>query len=247
MVQSSDTCKYKSNILAARIEKKDIPFNYKLHCVDDCEIVVITDNIARRLRNLDEGIINPKRQMLITGKLRKKTDNRTHIIYLIRKVYDDAKWGGNIQYNDPKSNDTQEKIFIRARYTFKIERGDKFISLLSETKEQYDQRYVVVKINSKIDNVVKSYISQNLRSNGFIKAQENMPECTDKIRNKLNEDVLFVFGIRVINLNISLEEDEDDPSKRRSEPKQDNLEKEDKCNDQFIYEKQNEEGKESSD
>ena len=220
MIQTSDSYGLMNCTMVQRFEKKNIPFNSKIEGHNNCEIVVVTDNSIRRLKNLDERIINPKKMNLFS----KRIDARTHVIYLIDKVYHDASWGGNIQYEDMRINGIQERIFIRASYSFIIEKGDKFISLLSETQNKYTQRYIVNKINSKIDNVIKSITSQNLNDNGFIKAQENIAKCAYEIQTKLSEEVLSLYGIKMSNLNLTLEEDEDHSTKR-SEHEWNNLDK----------------------
>lgn len=220
MIQTSDSYGLMDCTIVQRFEKKNIPFNSKIEGHDNCEIVVVTDNSIRRLKNLEERIINPKKMNLFS----KRIDARTHVIYLIDKVYHDASWGGNIQYEDMRINGIQERIFIRASYSFIVEKGDKFISLLSETQNKYTKRYIVNKINLKIDNVIKSIASKNLNDNGFIKSQENISTCAYEIQTKLNEEMLSLYGIKMSNFNLIFEEDEEHSTKR-NEHEWNNLDK----------------------
>lgn len=220
MILPSNTYSPFHTIIVKREEKKNVPFNTKIDYSDICEVVIVTDNMPRRLRNLDEKILNPKKMNIFCRKI----DPRTHVIYYIKRAPFDGSWGGNIQYEDKKANQIQEKIYIRISYSFVVDRGDRFIQLLSETQNEYNQRYVVRKINPKIDNMIKAIISQNLNQNGYVKAQETILACANEIQTKLNEEILSRYGIKILNLNLCLEEDEQ-RSTKQSENERNELDK----------------------
>ena len=84
---------------------------------------------------------------------------------------------------------------------------DRALSLLSETKDKYSKKYLVDKLRLKIDNTIKAYVSQALDEKGFIGAQSIILDVAERAQEKLNQDVLSVFGVSMVSLNIFLEKE----------------------------------------
>lgn len=198
-----DNQHYSDSNVISRKEKSNIEFNSKVVSPENSDIVVITEGTIRRLKYLDNGIINPKGGL----NLFRKKDLRKHVIYFISKAGHEGRWGTNIQYDDYKINGIQEKVFIRTRFTYFINSGERTIALLSEKKDNYSNRYLGDKIGEKMDNCITESISRSLNSVGFVKTQENMTAITDAIKEKVNESIMIHYGISIKDMNIVIEED----------------------------------------
>lgn len=203
---------FSGDTMAGRFEYTDIPYNTKIIYPENCSVVVVTNGEARRLKTLDDGVINAKK----TGIFGRKKDPRRHIVYCIDNAYHDTKWGGNIEYEDKKTDGVQEKVFIRASFTFRIEGCERFLPLLSGAKEKYDQRYVEGKIRSKMDNTIKQCVFKVVQNKGFVKSQECILDILRSIMDALNEDVLSIYGVTVSNFNLVLEEEEKHATERNT-------------------------------
>lgn len=193
---------FSEDAIIVRMEKSRLKYNTKISKPENCEVVVVSNNNVWRLKNLDGNILNPKKKAF--WRLNKKDPNE-YIIFFVDSAYHDASWGGNVQYAENKENATDEKINIRASFSFKVYRLDRALSLLSETKPRYSKKYLVDKIRLKIDNTIKAYVSQALNEKGFIGAQSAILDVSERAQEKLNEDVLSVFGVSMVSLNIFLE------------------------------------------
>ncbi len=186
-----------------RLEKSRLKYNTKISKPENCDVVVVSNNTVQRLKSLDANILNPKKKSF--WKLNKK-DPYEYVIFLVDSAYHDASWGGHVQYID-KTVGTKKRVNIRATFAFKIYRLDRAISLLSETHKKYTKKYLVDKLRLKIDNTIKSYVSEALETRGFIGAQGKILSIAERAQDKLNDDVLSVFGVSMFNLNIYLEEE----------------------------------------
>lgn len=203
MIVSMEHSCFAENNVIERHEYKCLPFNTKVVCPENCEVVVVADGVARRLKKLDDNLLNPKKGMFLS----KKTDTNRYVVFFVDKAHHDATWGGHVYYDDKKVDGIQERIFIRAAFTFNIIRGDRTIALLSETKKRYEKRYLVDKIRVKIDNVIKKHVCEKLNDKGFVVAQEYLPEIAESAMRKLNEEIMSLYGIELVSLNLTLEED----------------------------------------
>lgn len=193
---------FSEDSIIVRMEKSGLKYNTKISKPENCEVVTVSNNTVQRLKNLDGNILNPKKKSF--WRFNKKDPNE-YIIFFVDSAYHDASWGGNVQYAEKTENATEEKINIRASFSFKIYRLDRALSLLSETKPKYSKKYLVDKIRLKIDNTIKAYVSQALDEKGFIGAQSGILDVSERAQEKLNQDVLSVFGVSMVSLNIFLE------------------------------------------
>ena len=201
---SMDRPRFDDESIIERIERQGLRYNTKIAKPENCEVVVVSQDRVRRLNSLDGNVLNPKKTAFFCSK---KTDPSDYIVFFMDSAYHDASWGGNVQYVDERVGGIQEKVNVRATFSFKIDRGDRVLPLLSETRNRYSKRYLVEKIRLKIDNTIKSYVCQTLIKNGFISAQQDILGVSERAQEKLNQDVLSLFGITISNLNILLEED----------------------------------------
>ena len=194
-----------------RIEAGGLKYNTKISKPENCEVVIVSHDSVQRMKNLNGNVINPQKRKLFGGK---KSDPNDYIVFFMDTAFHDASWGGNVQHVDERVGGIQEKVNIRATFSFKITRGDRVLSLLSETKSKYSKRYLVDKLRLKIDNTIKSYVCQTLTERGFIDAQQDILGISERAEEKLNQDVLSSFGMMMSSLNIILEEDVDHAAQR---------------------------------
>ncbi len=194
-----------------RIEASGLRYNTKISKPENCEVVIVTHDSVQRMKNLDGNLLNPQKKTLFGGS---KMDSNDYIVFFMDTAFHDASWGGNVQYVDDRVGGIQEKVNIRATFSFKIARGDRALSLLSETKSRYSKRYLVDKLRLKIDNTIKAYVCQTLMERGFIDTQQDILGISERAQEKLNQDILSSFGMVMSNLNIILEEDIDHATQR---------------------------------
>ena len=194
-----------------RVEVEEVKYNTKISKPENCEVVIVTPDNVRRMKNLDGNVLNPQKKKLFG---RNKIDSNEYIVFFMDTAFHDANWGGNVQYIDERLGGIQEKVNIRATFSFKIIRGDRALALLSETKNRYSKRYLVDKLRLKIDNTIKAYVCQTLTERGFVDTQQDILKISEQAEEKLNQDILSVFGIVMSNLNIDLEEDVDHTERR---------------------------------
>ena len=195
---------FNEDSIIVRVEKSRLKYNTKISKPENCEVVIVSHDNVQRLKNLDGNILNPKKKSFW---LFNKKDPNEYIIFFVDSAYHDASWGGNVQYAERKENSKQQKINIRASFSFKVYRLDRALSLLSETKDKYSKKYLVDKLRLKIDNTIKAYVSQALDEKGFIGAQSIILDVAERAQEKLNQDVLSVFGVSMVSLNIFLEKE----------------------------------------
>lgn len=189
--------------IIVRFEKNRLKYNTKISKPENCDVVVVSNNTVQRLKSLDANIVNPRKKSFWGFN---KKDPHDYVIFLVDSAYHDASWGGHVQYIDQVVA-TKKRVNIRATFAFKIYRLDRAISLLSETYKKYTKKYLVDKLRLKIDNTIKAYVSEALETRGFIGAQGKILSIAEKAQEKLNDDVLSVFGVSMFNLNIYLEEE----------------------------------------
>lgn len=185
-----------------RVECNRVKFNTKISKPENCEVVIVSDDAPRRLKNLDESVLNPKKKRFWQ---RNKKDPNEYIVFFMDSAYHDASWGGNVLYVDKKDN-KRKRVNIRATFAFKIYRADRTLLLLSETKERYSKKFLIDKLRLKIDNTIKTHIGRELKEKGYVDAQNSLLDVADAIQEKLNTDVLSTFGVTMMNLNMILEE-----------------------------------------
>ena len=194
-----------------RIEATGLRYNTKISKTENCEVVIVSHDSVQRMKNLDGNLLNPQKKSFFGGK---RMDSNDYIVFFMDTAFHDASWGGNIQYVDDRVGGIQEKVNIRATFSFKISRGDRALSLLSETKNRYSKRYLVDKLRLKIDNTIKACVCQTLMEKGFIDTQQDILGISERAQEKLNQDILSSFGVVMSNLNIILEEDVDHAAQR---------------------------------
>ena len=187
-----------------RIELTGLRYNTKVSKPENCEVVIVTSDSVQRMKNLDGNLLNPQKKLFFGGK---RVDPTDYIVFFMDTAFHDASWGGNVQYVDDRVGGIQEKVNIRATFSFKIFRGDRILSLLSETQSRYSKRYLVDKLRLKIDNTIKAYVCQTLTERGFIDTQQDILGISERAQEKLNRDVLSAFGMVMSDLNIILDED----------------------------------------
>ena len=188
-----------------RVECNKVRYNTRISKPENCEVVIVSGEQPRRLNNLDDGMLNPKKKRFWQ---RNKKDPSEHIVFFMDAAYHEACWGGNVLYIDPEDN-KRKKVFIRTTFAFKIFRADRTLLLLSETKEKYSKKYLIDKLRLRVDNTIKTHLGKELKEHGFIEAQNNLLEVAEAIEEKVNTDVLAPFGLSMAFLNIVLEEAEE--------------------------------------
>ena len=183
-----------------RIETAGLKYNTKISKPENCEVVIVSHDSVQRMKNLDGNILNPQKKTIFGGK---RVDSNDYIVFFMDTAFHDASWGGNVQYVDDRVGGIQEKVNIRATFSFRISRGDRVLSLLSETQNRYSKRYLVDKLRLKIDNTIKSYVCQTLMERGFIDAQRDILGISERAETKLNRDILSSFGVIMSNLHVT--------------------------------------------
>ena len=194
-----------------RIEASGLRYNAKISKPENCEVVVVSHGCVRRVKNLDGNVLNPHKKSFLSGN---KRDPNDYVVFFADTAYHDTSWGGNVQYVDERVGGIQEKVNIRATFSFRIQRADRVIALLSEMQSDYSKRYLVSKIRLKIDNTIKAYVCKTLIERGFIDTQQDILVISEEAQEKLNQDVLSAFGLQMSNLNITLEEDTEHAAQR---------------------------------
>ena len=196
--------------MISRNEYRCLRYNSQVVGLENCSVVVVSNGVIRRLRALDDGIINPKKLNLFQGKV----DRTNHVLYFIDGCYHDMRWGGNVQYEDKKAGNIQEGVFLRASLTYRIDRGERFLPLLSETRKTYDDKFVEGKIRGKIDNTIKQCVLRSLLKKGFIGTQACVKDLAHEIQDELNEEVLASYGVSLLDFCLYLEEDNGHAARR---------------------------------
>lgn len=203
---SMESPRFGEDKIIERIEVAGLKYNTKISKPENCEVVVVSHDSVQRMKNLDGNLLNPHKKSILGSK---RIDTNDYIVFFMDTAFHDASWGGNVLYVDGRVGGLPKKVYIRATFSFKISRGDRALSLLSETKSRYSKRYFVDKLRLKIDNTVKVYVYETLKKMGFIDAQQDILGISERAQEKLNQDVLSPFGVVMSNLNIILEEDTD--------------------------------------
>ena len=201
----NETIVYKNNY-------KNIKFNTKIENPDNCRLIVMNNGVCRRINRIENNILNPQKINIFN---KNKLDYNEYTVFKIKENFFDGTWGGNVQYLDKRLGDIQEKVFIQAAYSFKISSPEKAIMLISDNQKQYDVKYINIKINLKVDNVIKNCISKKLNEFGFIQTQNEILTIAKEAENIINENILPAFGISLMNLNFILEESDDHYSFRK--------------------------------
>ena len=194
-----------------RTELRGIKYNTKVTRPENCEVVTVSHGSAQRLKCIEGNLINPhKRPLFGTDKI----DPNEYVVFFMDSAFHDATWGGNVTYADSRVGGITEKVNIRANFSFRIERGDRVLTLLSETKSTYSRKYLVEKLRHKIDNTIKSSVSRILYDRGFIAAQQEITAVSEQAQERINRDILSSFGMVMSDLNLVLEEDQDHADER---------------------------------
>ena len=196
-----------------RDDYKNIKFNTKVSNPDNCKLVVVSNGVVRRLNRIEDNVINPRRKVIFSLN---KVDNNDYVVFKVKGNYFDATWGGNVQYLDKRLSNIQEKVFMQATYSFQIYSPEKAVMLIGDSMNIYDRKYLNIKINLKIDNIIKNCIANRLNEVGFIQVQNEISQISEYAESIINETVLSKFGIMVANLNLMLEESDDHYTFRRA-------------------------------
>ena len=194
-----------NNIIIWRDNYKNIKFNTKVTNPENCNLVVMQNGIIRRVKRMEDNIINPRKFSLLKCNI----DANEYTVFKIKPNYFDGTWGGNVQYLDKTFSNIQEKVFIQASYSYRIYDPERAILLISDNFKVYESKYINLKVNLKIDNIIKSYIVRRLNEVGFIETQNDIIQLSRDAEEQINEHILPVFGIELVNLNFLLEESDD--------------------------------------
>ena len=189
-----------------RVEARGIKYNTGISKPENCEVVIVSSDSVRRLKNLEGNVLNPRKRRFFGGR---RTDPNDYVIFFMDSAFHEASWGGNVLYKNDRNGGSREKVNIRATFSFRIVRGDRTLSLLSETQSKYPRRYMIDKIRALMDNTAKAYVCGTLSDIGFTSAQQNTFKLSERIQERLNCDVLSNVGVTMFNLNLHLEEDEE--------------------------------------
>lgn len=195
-----------NDIIIYKNNYKNIKFNTRIENPDNCRLVIMNNGICRKINKIEGNILNPRKLSIFN---KNKLDYNEYTVFRVKENYFDGTWGGNVQYLDKRLSNIQEKVFIQALYTFRIYSPEKAVMLISDNKEQYDVKYMNIKINLKIDNVIKNCIVKKLNEIGFIETQNEIVKIVQEAETLINENILPVFGIALLNLNVILEESEE--------------------------------------
>ena len=185
---------------------QNIKINTRVKNPNNCQIVVMTNGQVRRLNRLENNILNPLKKTFFN---RNRIDLDSYSVFFVKSNYFDGTWGGNVQYLDKRLDNVQEKVFIQAAYCYQIYNPEKAVLLIGNDNKEYDSKYFNIKLNTKIDNIIKKCIVSRLNRDGFIKTQDNTIEIAHEAEQIINEHVLSMFGISLANLNFELEESDD--------------------------------------
>lgn len=189
-----------------RIEVGGIKYNARISRPENCDVVIVSSDNVRRLKNLESNILNPRKKRFFGGR---RSDPNDYVVFFMDTAFHGASWGGNVLYNNCLNGGEREKVNIRATFSFRIVRGDRLLSLLSETQSKYPRRYLVDKLRAMMDNTVKTCVCRALSVSDFISVQHDTLSLSEQIQERLNRDVLSNVGMAIFNLNLHLEEDEE--------------------------------------
>lgn len=195
-----------NDVIIYRNNYKNIKYNTRIENPDNCRLVIMNNGACRRMNRIEGNILNPRKLSIFN---RNKIDLNAYTVFKVKGNYFDGTWGGNVQYLDRRLGNIQEKVFIRATYSFQIYSPERAVMLISDNQEQYDVIYMNIKINLKIDNIIKNCIVKRLNELGFINTQNEIVNISKEAENIINETILSEFGISLINLNMILEESDD--------------------------------------
>lgn len=195
-----DNC-FSNDCIIRREEYVNLPFNTIIDYPENTDVIIVQNDSVKRLKKIESGLLNYKKREFFSPKI----DSRKYIVYFISKKHQDAGWGGNIQYEDKKANGIQEKINIRAMFSFSVERGERLLPLLLNDPKEYNKRYLLGKIRLRIGNLIKSYISKELNEYGFIKCQERIDDIALKLMSELNVRLNVEMGLIIHSMNIEIE------------------------------------------
>ncbi len=190
-----------------------IRYNTRISNPNNCQLVVMCNGITRRINRIEDNILNPRKMTIFS---RKKIDCNEYTVYKVKGNFFDCTWGGNVQYLDKRLDDIQEKVFIRASYSFQINSPERVLLLISDEMEEYDKKYINIKINNMIDNTIKNCFVSRLNEIGFIKVQEEITIIIKEVESIITDVILPTFGILLTNLNVIIEESDDHYSMRKN-------------------------------
>ena len=203
-----------NDVIVYRNKYRNVRYNTRIENPDNCRLVIMNNGVCRRLNRIEGNILNPRKLSIFN---RNKIDLNEYSVFKVKCNYFDGTWGGNVQYIDRRLGDIQEKVFIQATYSFQIYSPEKAVMLINDNQEQYDVKYMNIKINLKIDNVIKNCIAKKLNELGFINTQNEIVNISKEAENIINETILPAFGISLLNLNMILEESDDHYSFRKEQ------------------------------
>jgi hypothetical protein len=162
---------------------------------NDLEVVVCDDAGIRRLKKIENFIVQPH-----------KSSNPC-TIYFMKNNSNSGTWGGHVRWVVHDNDDIESVITINLRmdFFFRIVRGDRFVVLIDSDKAMYDKRFILEKLRNKVSGFVKSYILEYIRDNSVSNLFKMCRDISNGLEEKLNENVLYEYGVIFENLNLIIE------------------------------------------
>ena len=90
-------------------------------------------------------------------------------------------------------------------FFFSIIRGDRFVVLFDSDKSIYNKRYILDKLRNKVGTFVKNYVLQFIHDNSVAELLKSRRELSLDLERKINEQVLYEYGVVFENLNLIME------------------------------------------
>ncbi len=182
-----------------REEYTALPSGTKLVRPAQSEVVIVTDGASRRLKALDEDLIDPPH----VRNSPSKTDKRRHVVYFIDRAFREGSWGGNLPLGEGR------RLFVRAAFTFRVVRGDRALALLTDRARMYSCRYFVQKLREKLGGELKRYVADAV-GRGFPLSQRRLKELSDGAAEELGGIALCNYGVEISRLTVVLEEEREE-------------------------------------
>lgn len=160
------------------------------------EVVVCDEMGVKRLKRIESFILPPHKA------------KSPCTVYFMKSTPQAGKWGGHICCRVPNADCEGEGytvINLRADFLFTIERGDRFLVLFDKDKPFYDKHYIIEKLRAKIGRFIKGFAMEYVKRCSIADLLCNECNLSVELCGKLNDAVLYEYGVVFENLNLIIE------------------------------------------
>ena len=177
--------------------EKRVVFNsgkYQIQKGNDFEVVICDEVGVKRLKKIETYVLQPHKY------------SNPCTVYFIKNSSQSGTWGGHVRWI-LQEDDVESSIIINIRmdFFFSIIRGDRFVVLFDSDKSIYNKRYILDKLRNKVGTFVKNYVLQFIHDNSVAELLKSRRELSLDLERKINEQVLYEYGVVFENLNLIME------------------------------------------